>query len=166
MGKEKTGKEAGLVIFDSLFDVFISNTYSTKKARANMSGLIEFANDNKISIVKTMQFTKGALNRPFYERISGSIQISVMAGVVLVVDKIPSANTNVPDHRVLWVVKSKISESDIGVEFNLETVQIDLENNNEKTNVSIAHFGNTRTGSLDNILAKARRAKTITSLRL
>jgi hypothetical protein len=165
MGRERTGKKAGLVIFDSTFDAFISNTHSTKKARDNMGGLIEFADDNKIAVVKTMQFTKSSPNRPFYDRISGSIQISVMAGIVLVVDKIPSADTNVPDQRVLWVAKSKISESDIGIEFNLETVQIDFENNNEKTDISIAHLGNKRSGSLDDILARARHARARASLK-
>jgi hypothetical protein len=155
-----TGKKLRVIMLDSLADSFLKESHKNSESRDDLARVVEFAEEYKVAILGIMHLAKGTSDRPYYERVNGSTALTALARIVLAVDKIPSADKNVPDQRVLWVVKSNTGNPDIGFEFDLKTVQIDLEDSNETTDASVARVSDhMRTGNLDDILAKARRAK-------
>jgi hypothetical protein len=157
--KKETGSKVRMIIFD--LPAFVKNGQKNTESHVDMDRLVRFAERENIAIVGTVVPTNGWSSRSFHARTNGSAEINTQAGIILAVDKIPSANAHIPDQRVLWVVKSNVGDSDIGVGFNLETVQIESEDSGEEIAVSIAHFDDTaRTGNLNDIVTEAKCAKT------
>ena len=141
-----------LLIVDPIVSAIAGDSHKNAEVRRGLQPLADLAASMRCALLGITHFSKGTSGREPVERITGSLAFGALARVVLVAAKHQEEGEDGRTTRLLLRAKSNIGPDDGGVEYDLQTSE--LENHTGVFN-SRVKWGNTVEGAARELLATA-----------